>query len=173
MSTAPGDYLRFAQLGTAVRAWEVLKSASATEVRDLFERTERGLWTYADPRLSNATIGWQVGDYDHADFRVFLAIQLQDETNSYLSGSCSPALIRQPNNLSFQIKMVPHDLVGFMWVQFAEAVVGGKDFRQCASCAAWMEIAPGHGRPEKSYCSNACRMRAYRRRKEKRDQRRK
>ena len=29
----------------------------------------------------------------------------------------------------------------------------------------WFEIAPGKGRPEQRFCSNACSMRAYRKRK--------
>jgi hypothetical protein len=102
---------------------------------------------------------------DHGHFRTILTRMLQEWINSRLTDACSPALLWEPNGRSFQIRMVPHDLIGFMWVQFAEAVAGGKEFRQCASCARWMEIAPGRGRPEKSYCSDACRMRAYRKRK--------
>src|SRR5262249_2478813 len=97
--------------------------------------------------------------------RMGASMDLQMLTNRCLRKSCSPALLLEPNGLSFCMRMVPHHLLGFMWVQFAEAVAGGKEFRQCASCSRWMEIAPGQGRPEKHYCSDACRMRAYRKRK--------
>ena len=52
-----------------------------------------------------------------------------------------------------------------MWLQFANAIEGDRDYAQCVECASWFEIAPGSGRPDKRYCSDACRMRAYRKRK--------
>jgi hypothetical protein len=153
----------------AVRMYETLKSASSARLRHSFGRPfndswayidegpQGGLRLYLDPKLQDLA--------DCGDFRTVLARMLQDLANQMLSNACSPVLLWEPNALSFQIKMVPHHLVGFTWVQFADAVVGGKDFWQCASCARWMEIGPGQGRREKTYCSDACRMRAYRKRK--------
>ena len=37
--------------------------------------------------------------------------------------------------------------------------------RQCEMCSHWYAISPGAGRPEKKFCSDACRQRAYRMRK--------
>jgi hypothetical protein len=34
-----------------------------------------------------------------------------------------------------------------------------------ALCRKWFTIEEGQGRSDKQYCSNACRMRAYRKRK--------
>jgi hypothetical protein len=38
--------------------------------------------------------------------------------------------------------------------------------RQCKECPNWFSVHPGTFRPEKLFCSDACRMRAYRKRKE-------
>jgi hypothetical protein len=164
------------RIGRAARAWEILKSASASQVRDLFQRTAGGKWVYLDRGPTGELrmpLDRELRNLaDHGDFRTILMRMLQDTTNGALSLACSPALLWEPNSRSFQLKMIPHHLFGFLWVQFAEAVAGDKEFRQCASCARWMEIAPGQGRPEKSYCSDACRMRAYRRRKSNRSLRR-
>jgi hypothetical protein len=165
----------FMSLGRGVRAWEALTSASSSQVRDLFRREAEGKWVYLDRGPigdRQVALDRELGSLaDHGDFPLILTRILQDLTNSWLSRACSPALLAEPNDGSFQLKMIPHDLIGFMWVQFAEAVAGGKEFRQCASCARWMEIAPGQGRPEKVYCSDACRMRAYRKRKANGDRR--
>lgn len=61
--------------------------------------------------------------------------------------------------------LVPHTLLDAIWLQFAQAVAANHDFRRCDECLKWFEIAPGKGRPEKRFCSNACSMRAYRKRR--------
>ena len=62
------------------------------------------------------------------------------------------------------ISIVPEDLESALWFQFAQAVSGTQEFIKCVECPSWYEIAPGAGRPEKKFCSDACRMRAYRKR---------
>lgn len=63
------------------------------------------------------------------------------------------------------IRLVPDSLIGALWLQFANAVNGNIDYKRCEECRTWLEISPGAGRPDRSYCSDACRMRAYRKRK--------
>ncbi|MCP4317732.1 MAG: hypothetical protein GY789_17365 [Hyphomicrobiales bacterium] len=63
------------------------------------------------------------------------------------------------------VRIIPINLVGALWLQFANAIEGNHDFGQCASCGSWFVVVPGAGRPDKRYCSDACRMRAYRKRK--------
>jgi len=50
-------------------------------------------------------------------------------------------------------------------VQFGLAVAAGTSHRQCQECGHWFAVRPGLGRPDKKFCSNACRMRAMRKRK--------
>jgi len=50
-------------------------------------------------------------------------------------------------------------------VQFRMSLASSVTHRQCDECTGWMAIHPGSGRPDKQYCSDACRMRAYRKRK--------
>jgi hypothetical protein len=59
---------------------------------------------------------------------------------------------------------VPEGLVGAIWLQFARAVERDSQFRQCAECQIWFELAPGTARSDKLYCSTPCRTKAYRKR---------
>ena len=66
---------------------------------------------------------------------------------------------------TISMELVPSSLTAAIWLQFAQAITENYGFGQCDECLAWFEIAPGKGRPEKKFCSNACSMRAYRKRK--------
>jgi hypothetical protein len=63
------------------------------------------------------------------------------------------------------IRITPINLIGAMWLQLASAVQGDREYGQCSVCNGWFEVSPGSGRPDKRYCSDACRMRAYRKRR--------
>jgi hypothetical protein len=59
----------------------------------------------------------------------------------------------------------PHSLREAVWVQFLLAIDGNVNLAACVQCRKWFTIEAGRGRSDKEYCSNACRMRAYRKRK--------
>jgi hypothetical protein len=60
----------------------------------------------------------------------------------------------------------PRSLIGAAWLQLARAVAGEKDYRTCVVCGRWFEVSPAVNRIDRSTCSNACRQRQYRQRKE-------
>jgi hypothetical protein len=45
------------------------------------------------------------------------------------------------------------------------AIDGNLNLRSCVQCRKWFTLEAGKGRSDKEYCTNACRMRAYRKRK--------
>jgi len=47
-------------------------------------------------------------------------------------------------------------------VQVVSAAVADVKHRRCEQCQTLFPVHPGFGRPEKKFCSDACRMRAYR-----------
>ena len=59
----------------------------------------------------------------------------------------------------------PSTLLNALWTQLAQAIDGSESLRTCVECKKWFTIKSGEGRSDKEYCSNACRMRAYRKRK--------
>jgi len=52
-----------------------------------------------------------------------------------------------------------------LWAQLVLAIDGNLNLRACVQCRKWFTLEAGRGRSDKEYCSNACRMRAYRERK--------
>jgi hypothetical protein len=68
--------------------------------------------------------------------------------------SASPSLCIRPINLQFALK-----------AQLLLAIDGNLNLRGCVQCRKWFTLEAGRGRSDKEYCSNACRMRAYRKRK--------
>jgi hypothetical protein len=67
------------------------------------------------------------------------------------------------NALSVQI--VPRTLLAAMWAQFAIAVAGNPEFKQCSMCTNWFQVARGARRQQSVYCSDACKTRATRERR--------
>lgn len=79
-------------------------------------------------------------------------------------------------SLSLQVKMdtagdeprteiIANSLRQLVDAQWSMSLAADVHHRQCAECPNWFAVHPGSGRPEKAYCSDACRMRAYRKRK--------
>jgi hypothetical protein len=61
-----------------------------------------------------------------------------------------------------RIDLVPACLSGAAWRQFADAVLGTAQYRQCQQCPRWFEVGPDSNRLDKRYCGDACRASAYR-----------
>jgi hypothetical protein len=89
---------------------------------------------------------------------------VQSVINKQLQGRASPRLLWDANRERLGLYIVPEGLVGAIWLQFARAVERDSQFRQCAECGIWFELAPGTARSDKLYCSTPCRTKAYRKR---------
>jgi hypothetical protein len=72
---------------------------------------------------------------------------------------------RKPSGYTMQ--MVPSNLLAALWLQLGQAITENKRLRSCSACGKWFELAPEHNRKSRYYCTEACRSRAYRDRKEK------
>jgi hypothetical protein len=70
------------------------------------------------------------------------------------------------------VRFNPSTLLAAMWLQFAKAIEGNLEYRQCAFalCRGWFVLSPvGAGKRRHSlFCSDRCRLREWRREKEKR-----
>lgn len=91
----------------------------------------------------------------------------------YLDGTYNYAM---GGSLTFQVRLDPvtgqahsdiiaSSLADLLDVQWGMSIAADATHRQCQECPNWFTVHPGHGRPEKYFCSDACRMRAYRKRK--------
>jgi hypothetical protein len=60
---------------------------------------------------------------------------------------------------------VAQNLQDLLWTQWGLSVLADTRHSQCAQCEKFFSIQPGSGRANKQFCSDACRMKAYRLRK--------
>jgi hypothetical protein len=100
---------------------------------------------------------------------------LQRLVNERLDRMMTSRLLGKPQERELGLYSVPKDVVGSIWLQFAEAVAGKKEFERCEVCRTWIEKS-GRGRSRKDqerkgrsdrlYCSPRCKQEAYRQRKE-------
>jgi predicted nucleic acid-binding Zn ribbon protein len=91
-----------------------------------------------------------------------------DDLNSVIEqmawGPVRPKVFRTPHGaVDFQIHV--EDLKTALWFQLAIAVARAKEFRACEVCGKPFEVSPEVNRKDRVTCSDACRSRAYRRRK--------
>jgi len=75
----------------------------------------------------------------------------------------SNRLLWDPSYRRQSLHVVPESLVAALWLQFAKAIEGDKEYRQCEQCNRWFEVA-AEKREDAKFCQNACRSKAYRER---------
>jgi predicted nucleic acid-binding Zn ribbon protein len=73
------------------------------------------------------------------------------------------ALRDSAGNVALSVEI--DELMPALWLQFAFAVAEDKQYRRCAVCDRAFELAPGENRADRRFCSDRCRIRAYRQRK--------
>jgi hypothetical protein len=58
--------------------------------------------------------------------------------------------------------MIPNDLLGAVWLQFAVGIDAALEYRSCKTCKKWYALTPEVARKTRQFCSNACKIRDYR-----------
>ncbi len=71
---------------------------------------------------------------------------------------------------SHHLAIVPENLLGAMWLQFARALDGNREYRACRHCGTWFEIGSGAASRARQFCSNRCRVAFSRLRKREREE---
>jgi hypothetical protein len=64
------------------------------------------------------------------------------------------------------LKLTPPSLWHAMYLQLARAILGNKSYQPCQACGRWFELAPGLNRADRQTCSDYCRVKNYRLRKQ-------
>ncbi len=147
------DYIR----GTQIVAFTSFQETAdyMCEAIDMWERAKKtGDYRKLEIMFEHASF-LDAEDFDYND------IEINEPLARLDVGLRLPSAGNTPPTLS----MLPPDLETALWLQFAVAVTHAPRIRRCEECPTWFEVTPGKGRPEKRFCSNACSMRAYRKRK--------
>lgn len=166
--TIPGDILG------ETRVWGVTDPYDdAKGWPDWFHTSLAWMWrVYSRPELAERFM-YMGSDRDYsrstASPLVSVATRVVAGTiNQVLDKRVSPFLSPDIVGSRPVMRFYPNSLLAALWFQFAQAVTGNKDYRQCRDCRHWFEVsAEDDARTARRlFCSSACKSRDYRRRKD-------
>lgn len=87
---------------------------------------------------------------------------LQGEVNKKLTHhGVSARLLWDQNYTRLSLYLVPQSLIGCLWLQFARAIDGNRDYRRCPICRKWFEITFHVSRKDRAFCTPTCKARAH------------
>lgn len=123
-------------------------------------------WSYHITRMRQCVKTWDKVQSGEAVEKEMQRLQVTVSNN--LRGRVRVAFSRDPERIGgFLLQIKPNTLLGALWLQLAETISGCRKHRACAACRNWFEVSPEMFRKNRVYCSEECRSRAYRKRKEK------
>jgi hypothetical protein len=123
------------------------------------EQTMQKLATADDPVM------WPM--FQRGDLLEPAKLYLQREINKQLTAFPSQVRLLWENGGTF-LFVSPKNLIAALWFQFAAAVDGDRKYCVCEQCRRWFQIGDrrdtdgDHRRSDSSFCSNACKQKAYR-----------
>jgi hypothetical protein len=172
----------------AVELWEKIDVNDAEFLDRHFGRQDpeggrRGGWVYRrQPERAPAVSSWEFIDNDLA-LRARNAViparfLLHRWINKHLEGQVSPRVLYEPVSGRSVLRYVPGSLLGAMWLQFAQAVDGNKQYHRCKTCGRWFDLSAVKAdkkvksrerlrRMDRIFCSDRCKFKDYRERKKK------
>lgn len=95
----------------------------------------------------------------------------QHEINEAIGGdrqvgtTSSARVVFDQDRKRMTLRVVPETLLGAMWFQCARVLTINPTFRTCKHCEKWFELSPDTRRKQAIYCSDRCKVAAYRARK--------
>jgi hypothetical protein len=91
---------------------------------------------------------------------------LNEIINPELTNAVAPQLSYAPHQGREELSLCPQSLLGALWLQFAQAIAGNRDYRACRECGKWFEVSLEGARKSRLFCTDACKSKSYRGRKE-------
>jgi hypothetical protein len=102
--------------------------------------------------------------FQHGDPVKPAMYQIQQMINQSLLERISPRMLWGADGTRLGLHMVPSGLIGALWLQFAQAITGNKNYRRCGRCENFFEVSPSTARTNRRFCSDACKSKAFRER---------
>jgi hypothetical protein len=100
----------------------------------------------------------------------------QDEINEAMSGGGKPVqsltsvrILLNTDRDVMRLHLVPDTLLAAMWLQCARVLTENVTFSDCQHCGKWFEVSPDQRRRNTKYCTDRCKVAAYRKRLGSRD----
>jgi hypothetical protein len=150
-------YGNMGQLADLCTLWEMARRGDRKE---LLAWSKRIAWRLIDPLTHEVLLS---PERDPVQFAYQF---LGDQSSRAMKGLLEPRIVWDESVARPMPKIVPTSLLGALYLQFACAVGEDRDFQQCLHCKKWFELAPGLNRADRRFCSDSCRVLAYRARQE-------
>lgn len=153
-----------------VRLWDALQADEQPLLQTLFQRREK-VWQLPrehkllrdHQRKNPSELGRFRPNTDDTPnkfafsmLRAMVSSRLRDAVSVGVEGDLIDS------SLSLRVSTVLDGL----WLQFAMAIGRHLEFRACDQCGTWYELSPDVHRTTRIYCSNRCKVKAYRTKKE-------
>jgi hypothetical protein len=87
---------------------------------------------------------------------------VQTLVNGPLGEWDNPQVLYSPAEDRLVQQIVPANLVGALWLQYAQSLTSHTSYRRCQECGTWFAVSPDKNRTDRLFCDNPCRSRAYR-----------
>lgn len=79
-----------------------------------------------------------------------------------LARHCHPALGYREEQVGFAISLSCRNLLGCLWLQFAQAIERGIGYRECVQCGQPFHPSPSERGKKKRFCTDSCKSKNYR-----------
>lgn len=155
----------------AVELWDMIRKNDGSSLRTLLrwkpEQPDMGVdgWEYSAETDFAIPIEPPQGVLFKPDDVVTPAFILIDRwTNKALETAAAPRLLYNPARGKPSLRLFPKHLLGALWLQFAQAVDGEKEYRACKECGKYFEISLDEDgfRTNRLFCSDSCKSKEYR-----------
>lgn len=148
-----------AALADAVELWALLRRQNVARLRPFVDAHPYGRY-WKHTAGDDVAPGWTGGVVEQG-WQL-----LQDMFWRHLvmsAGRVAARIDMQPApDRPLALRIVSDSLLGALWLQFALAVDGDREYRSCETCGQFFELNPATARTNRRYCSDACRSKAYR-----------
>jgi hypothetical protein len=171
----------------AVAIWDMLQARDLSQLLQHIRWHQAGskeCWVYdSHPDLDKSQIAPAPGRHRQliepvedlfrpGDVLIPAMFLVQRWVNDHLDDTVAPRLLYDLDLGAQVLQIVPRNLAGAMWLQLAQTIAGNKHHRTCKECGKWFEVSSEEdGRTARRiFCSDPCKCRDYRRRKERAQQ---
>jgi hypothetical protein len=182
------------RLRQAIEVWDMLRKGDQKGLRRLFHWGHRdrpggvpksgpNCWFYRShsqnetPNVEPGRIpAWPGERTDHmmaipglcreGDIVALARIFLGKWITQALNGVASPLMHYAKESQRLNLQIVPATLLAAMWLQFARAIDTDKQYRRCKACSRWFQVSAGDSRTDRIFCSDPCKSRDYRAKKQ-------
>lgn len=146
------------EMRDAVALWQAVEGEKNTE-HLISAKSQLSTWS----RISVSLQGPALKNESRAELLENCKHRLRIFVNDRLSQQATRAQLALTKNGDFQITFRPKNLLGAMWLQFAQAMAHNYEIKICRGCGRPFQTGAGTTRrADATTCKDSCRQTAYR-----------